>query len=154
VVHCAAVVAIEARRAHEVRDTNLRAVELVVGGAAERGDRSDRLHVEPGRAVRAGRSALRALADRHARERVCASKAEGEAYVRELQRDGARDPHRLPARDRRPRRSGISEGNHTIRAFLRELMVDTSSGFEIVDVRDLAALIAALVEPSAARAAT
>ncbi len=37
VVHCAGVVAIEARRAHEVRDTNLRSVELVVGGAAARG---------------------------------------------------------------------------------------------------------------------
>jgi dihydroflavonol-4-reductase len=37
-----------------------------------------------------------------------------------------------------------------VRAFLRELMVDTSGGFEIVDVRDLAALIAALVAPATA----
>ena len=37
VVHCAAVVATQARRAREVLDTNLRSVELVVGGAAHRG---------------------------------------------------------------------------------------------------------------------
>jgi hypothetical protein len=45
---------------------------------------------------------------------------------------------------------GLSEGNHTVRAFLRQLMADTDGGFEVVDVRDLAALIAALVAPSAA----
>src|SRR4051812_13634589 len=37
VVHCAAVVATRACRAREVLDTNLRSVELVVGGAAHRG---------------------------------------------------------------------------------------------------------------------
>ena len=34
---------------------------------------------------------------------------------------------------------GLSEGNHTLRVFLRDLMVITSSGFSVVDVRDLAA---------------
>lgn len=42
---------------------------------------------------------------------------------------------------------GLSEGNHTLRVFLRDLMVITSSGFSVVDVRDLAQVLAALVEP-------
>ncbi|HWF69927.1 MAG TPA: NAD-dependent epimerase/dehydratase family protein, partial [Mycobacterium sp.] len=37
VVHCAALVATEARRAREILDTNVRLVEVVLGGAAERG---------------------------------------------------------------------------------------------------------------------
>ena len=57
VVHCAAVVSTQARRAREVLDTNLRAVELVVGGAAHRGVGSI-IHIssvaalfEPGRPI-------------------------------------------------------------------------------------------------------
>ena len=37
VVHCAALVATDARRAKEIHDTNVRLVEVVVGGAVERG---------------------------------------------------------------------------------------------------------------------
>ena len=44
---------------------------------------------------------------------------------------------------------GLSEGNVAIRTFLRDTMVITSGGFQVVDVRDLATVHAALLEPDA-----
>jgi dihydroflavonol-4-reductase len=150
VVHCAAVVAIEARRAHEVRSTNLRAVERVVGGASERGIGAIVYVSSLGALFAPGaplseRSPLATAQSPYAR-----SKADGEAHVRELQNAGAPIRTVYPPAIIGPDDPGLSEGNHTVRAFLRQLMADTSSGFEVVDVRDLAALIAALVAPSAA----
>jgi nucleoside-diphosphate-sugar epimerase len=150
VVHCAAVVAIEARRAREVQDTNLRAVELVVGGAAERGVGAVVYVSSLGALFAPGaplseRSPIAAAQSPYAR-----SKADGEAYVRRLQDAGAAIRTVYPPGIIGPDDPGLSEGNHTVRAFLRQLMADTSSGFEVVDVRDLAALIAALVSPAAA----
>jgi len=150
VVHCAAVVAIEARRAQEVRSTNLRAVELVVGGAVERGVGSI-VYVSSLGALFAPGAPIREDSPVALGESAYArSKADGERYVRVLQSAGAPIRTVYPPGVVGPDDPGISEGNHTIRAFLRELMADTSSGFEVVDVRDLAALIAALVAPSAA----
>ena len=150
VVHCAAVVAIEARRAHEVRDTNLRSVELVVGGAADRGVRAIVYVSSLGALFAPGaplgeHSPIAAAHSPYAR-----SKADGEAYVRRLQEAGAPIRTVYPPGIVGPDDPGLSEGNHTIRAFLTQLMVDTATGFQIVDVRDLAALIAALVAPGAA----
>ncbi len=150
VVHCAAVVAIETRRAQEVLDTNLRAVELVVGGAAERGVGAIVYVSSLGALFAPGaplseHSPIAAASSPYAR-----SKADGEAYVRKLQSAGAPVRTVYPPGIVGPDDPGLSEGNHTIRVFLTQLMVDTATGFEIVDVRDLAALIAALVAPSAA----
>jgi nucleoside-diphosphate-sugar epimerase len=150
VVHCAAVVAIEARRAHEVQDTNVRAVELVVGGAAERAVGSIVYVSSLGALFAPGAPLCEDSPIAVAESAYARSKADGERYVRELQRAGAPIRTVYPPGIVGPDDPGISEGNHTVRAFLRELMVDTSGGFEVVDVRDLAALIAALVEPRAA----
>jgi len=148
VVHCAAVVAIEARRAREVQDTNLRAVELVVGGAAERGLGAIVYVSSLGALFAPGaplndRSPVAAAQSPYAR-----SKADGEAYVRGLQDAGAAVRTVYPPGIIGPDDPGLSEGNHTVRAFLRQLMADTATGFEVVDVRDLAELIAALVSPA------
>jgi nucleoside-diphosphate-sugar epimerase len=145
VVHCAAVVAIEARRAREVQDTNLRGVELVVGGAAERGVGAIVYVSSLGALFAPGpplseRSPIAAARSPYAR-----SKADSEAYVRGLQDAGAAVRTVYPPGIIGPDDPGLSEGNHTVRAFLRQMMADTSSGFEVVDVRDLALLIAALV---------
>ena len=150
VVHCAAVVAIETRRAREVEDTNLRAVELVVGGAAERGIGAIVYVSSLGALFAPGaplseRSPIAAAQSAYAR-----SKADGERYVRGLQDAGAPVRTVYPPGVIGPDDPGLSEGNHTVRAFLRQLMADTDSGFEVVDVRDLAALIAALAAPSTA----
>jgi nucleoside-diphosphate-sugar epimerase len=150
VVHCAAVVAIEARRAREVQNTNLRAVELVVGGAAERGIGAIVYVSSLGALFAPGaplseRSPIAAPQSPYAR-----SKADSELYARKLQEAGAPVRTVYPPGVIGPDDPGLSEGNHTVRAFLRQLMADTDGGFEVVDVRDLAAVIAALVAPSAA----
>jgi nucleoside-diphosphate-sugar epimerase len=150
VVHCAAVVAIEARRAREVEDTNLRAVELVVGGAAERGVASIVYVSSLGALFAPGAPLCEASPIAAAESPYARSKADGEAYVRGLQSAGAPIRTVYPPGVIGPDDPGLSEGNHTVRAFLRELMVDTASGFEVVDVRDLAVLIAALVPHSTA----
>jgi nucleoside-diphosphate-sugar epimerase len=150
VVHCAAVVAIEARRAHEVRDTNLRSVELVVGGAADRGVGAIVYVSSLGALFAPGAPLSEQSPIAAAQSPYARSKAEGEIYVRRLQASGAPIRTVYPPGIIGPDDPGLSEGNHTVGVFLNQLMADTSSGFEIVDVRDLAALIAALVEPSAA----
>jgi nucleoside-diphosphate-sugar epimerase len=150
VVHCAAVVAIEAHRAHEVRDTNLRSVELVVGGAAERGIGAIVYVSSLGALFAPGAPLSEHSPIAAARSPYARSKADGEAYVRKLQDAGAPIRTVYPPGIIGPDDPGLSEGNHTVGVFLNQLMADTSSGFEVVDVRDLAALIAALVTPSAA----
>jgi len=150
VVHCAAVVAIEARRAHEVRETNLRSVELVVGAAADRGMGAI-VYVSSLAALFAPGAPI----DEHSPIGVthspyARSKADGESYVRRLQEAGAPVRTVYPPAVIGPDDPGLSEANHAIRAFLTQLMLDTATGFEVVDVRDLAALIAALVAPGAA----
>ena len=150
VVHCAAVVAVEARRAREVLDTNLRAVELVVGGAAERGVGAIVYVSSLGALFAPGTPLSEHSPIASAQSPYARSKADGESYVRKLQDEGAPIRTVYPPAIVGPDDPGLSEGNHTIRAFLIQLMADTDTGFEVVDVRDLAALIAALVAPGAA----
>ena len=148
VVHAAALVALEAARAEEVLATNARGVEIVVGGAVRRGVRSivyvssgsalftpGTGSIGPGSAIATGTSA-------YAR-----SKADSERIVQRLQEAGAPIRSTYPPGIIGPADPGLSEGNHTIRTFLRDTMVVTSGGFQVVDVRDLAAVHAALLEP-------
>ena len=146
VVHTAAVVALEASRANEVLGTNLRGVQNVVGGAHARGIDTI-LYVSsagalwnPGGQVITADSPLAAARSAYAR-----SKAESERYVRDLQERGAPIRCVYPCGVIGPHDPGLSEGNHTLRVFLRDLMVITSSGFSVVDARDLAVLLAALL---------
>jgi nucleoside-diphosphate-sugar epimerase len=150
VVHAAALVALEAVRAKEVLATNPRGVENVVGGAVRRGLRSI-VYVSSGSAlftpgagpIGAG-SAIANGTSAYAR-----SKADSERIVQRLQEAGAPIRSTYPPGIIGPDDPGLSEGNHTIRTFLRDTMVITSSGFQVVDVRDLAAVHAALLEPQA-----
>ena len=146
VVHTAAIVALEASRAREVLGTNLRGVENVVGGAHARDIRSI-VYVSsvgalwnPSGKVITEDSPLAAARSAYAR-----SKADSERYVRDLQERGAPIRCVYPCGVIGPHDPGLSEGNHTLRVFLRDLMVITSSGFSVVDARDLAVLLAALL---------
>jgi nucleoside-diphosphate-sugar epimerase len=146
VVHTAAVVALEASRASEVLGTNQRGVENVVGGAHARGIGSI-VYVSsvgalwnPDGKVITEDSPLAVARSAYAR-----SKADSERYVRDLQDRGAPIRCVYPCGVIGPHDPGLSEGNHTIRVFLRDLMVITSSGFSVVDARDLAVLLAALL---------
>ena len=84
-----------------------------------------------------------------ARSTYAVSKADGERFVRDLEREGAPIRSTYPPGVFGPDDPGLSEGNHAIRAFLRDLMVITSTGLSLLDVRDLAAIHARIVEPDA-----
>jgi len=149
-VHAAAVVALEASRRQEVLATNFRAVELAVGGAHERGFRSIVYVSSLGALFSPGGPPIAADAPlARGRSAYAVSKAEGERFVRALERAGAPIRSSYPPAVIGPGDPGLSEGNHTIRAFLRDLMVITSSGFSLLDVRDLARVHARLVDPGA-----
>jgi nucleoside-diphosphate-sugar epimerase len=146
VVHAAAVVALEASRANEVLGTNQRGVENVVGGAHARGIGSI-VYVSSVGALwnPDGKMITEDSPLAVARSAYARSKADSERYVRDLQDRGAPIRCVYPCGVIGPHDPGLSEGNHTIRVFLRDLMVITSSGFSVVDARDLAVLLAALL---------
>lgn len=148
VVHAAAVVSMDAHRADEVLETNLRGVENVVGGAWERGARAIVYVSSLGALFAPGAGPITEdspITD--AESAYGRSKAQSERYVRGLQERGAPIRSVYPPGIVGPDDPGLSEANHAVCVFLRDLMADTSSGFEVIDVRDLAALIAALLRP-------
>ena len=148
VLHTAAVVALEASRAGEVLGTNLRGVENVVGGAHARGIGSIVYVSSVGALWNAeGKPITEESPLAVARSAYARSKADSERYVRALQERGAPIRVVYPCGVIGPDDPGLSEGNHTIRVFLRDLMVITSSGFSVVDARDLAVLLVALLSP-------
>ena len=151
VLHAAAVVALEASRAGEVLATNRLGVENVVGGAHARGLESIVYVSSQGALWSPGCGPITAESPlATARSAYARSKAESEEFVRDLQQRGAPIRCVYPCAVLGPDDPGLSEGNHTLRVFLRDLMVITSSGFSIVDARDLALVLAALVEPAQA----
>ena len=147
VVHAAALVALEAHRAREVLETNARAVELVVGGAHRLGV-GRILHVSSvGALFRPGGGPVGLDAPVVAGKNAYArSKADAERFVRGLQEQGAPISITYPSGVIGPDDPGLSESNHALRTFVRDVFVFTSGGFQVVDVRDLAAIHVALLE--------
>jgi nucleoside-diphosphate-sugar epimerase len=151
VVHAAAIVALGSSRAAEVLHTNARAAELVLGGA-HRNRLHSILHVSslsvlfsPGGPPIAPDAPLAAAESAYVR-----SKTEAERFVRRLQAEGAPICSTYPPAVVGPDDPELSVGNLAIRSFLRHGMALTSSGFQIVDARDLAALHVALLARGAA----
>ena len=150
VIHAAALVALRATDAAKVLATNQRAVELVVGGAHERGVETI-IYV----------SSLSALGSPggppitidspigYATSAYATSKADAERYVQGLQQAGAPIRSIYPPGVVGPTDPGMSEANHAVQVFLKDPMIDTSSGFCIVDVRDLAEVHAQLLRGGA-----
>lgn len=147
VFHSAALVEMKRKLAARVLATNRRGVELVVGGAVERGlpsivyvsslsvffqPGSEPLHLDM--PVVEGHTAY------------AKSKAEAEHVIRRLQDQGAPIRVSYPTGIIGPDDPGLSEANQAVFTFLKQTGVNTSSGFQIVDVRDLAALHVKLLE--------
>jgi nucleoside-diphosphate-sugar epimerase len=151
VVHAAAVVAFEHGREAEVLDTNARAAELVLGGARQRGLQSivyvSSLSVlfDPNGPRIAPDAPLATAGDAYVR-----SKTEAERFARSLQAEGAPLYTTYPPAVVGPDDPGLSVGNLAIRSLLRYGVALTSNGFQLVDVRDLAALHVALLVRDAA----
>ena len=147
VVHSAAVVTMQATRAREMLETNARGVDAVVGGAVRAGTPSVVYVSSIGALFRPGGPALTpdspVVPGSNAYGK---SKAQGEEAVRRWQAEGAPIQITYPTAVVGPDDPGLSESNHALRTFLGTTMVMTSSGFQLVDVRDLARVQARLVE--------
>jgi dihydroflavonol-4-reductase len=74
------------------------------------------------------------------------SKAQAEVYVRRLQEHGAPIRISYPAGIVGPDDPGMSAANNGVYAWVRDAGLITSSGLQVVDVRDLAALHVKLLE--------
>ena len=147
VIHTAAVVDLRRRSARAVEEANTRGVEIVVGGAVRRGIPSI-VHVSSLSVflVRNGppMSASSPIVD--GASAYARSKAAAERYVRGLQ--DARAPVGVcyPAGIIGPDDPGLSAMTAGLKSFMTSVFVLTSGGMQIVDVRDLAALLVTLLE--------
>jgi dihydroflavonol-4-reductase len=141
VVHVAALVDLRRAAARRVEDTNARGVELVVGGAAWRGlprivyVSSLGAFFTPGGPPLSPELPIAAGTTAYAR-----SKAHAERYVRRLQEQGAQIRISYPAAIVGPNDPTMSAANDGVRAHVRDLGIVTSTGLQVVDVRDLAML--------------
>jgi dihydroflavonol-4-reductase len=145
VVHAAALVALESHRAGEVQRTNVAGAEIVLGEAMRRGLASI-VYVSSSAALfRAGGPPIgpdSAVAE--ARSPYARSKAAAERFARGLLEGGAPLRISYPGGVVGPDDPGLSEMNHTLRVLVRDFVALTSSGVNVVDVRDLARAHAAL----------
>jgi len=147
VVHSAALVDLRRASARLVEETNARGVELVVGGAAQRGlpsivyVSSLSVFFVPG-----GPPVSPDLPIAPATTAYARSKAKAEVYVRQLQAQGAPIRISYPAGIVGPDDPGMSDANHAVYSWFKDTGVVTSSGFQPVDVRDVAALHLKLLE--------
>jgi dihydroflavonol-4-reductase len=147
VVHTAALVDLRRVAARRVEESNVRGVELVIGGAARRG-LSSIVHVSslgvffvPGGPTLSPQLPIAPGTTAYAR-----SKAHAEVYVRRLQEQGAPISISYPAGIVGPDDPGMSAATNGLHSFMRDVALLTSTGLQVVDVRDLAALHVKLLE--------
>ena len=146
IVHTAALVALEAHRAQEVHDTNARGVRLVVGGAAERGQPA--LYVSSAGALftRGSEYLTHESPVGESPSAYGASKAEAEHYVRSLQDRGATILTTYPTAVIGPDDPNFTDPNRALSLFVQWGGPLTSTGYQPIDVRDLAALHIRMLE--------
>jgi len=149
VVHAAAVVGIEGAKAAAASATNERGARNVLGIAAELGldpivyvSSFSALFTPGGAVLLTKDSPVAAAANPYAE-----SKAACERYARELQADGRPVVCVYPGGILGPGDPGLSEAMRAAVIWRRLTMADLNSGFLLVDVRDVAAVIAAAMRP-------
>jgi nucleoside-diphosphate-sugar epimerase len=125
--------------AQKVLDTNAKGVELVVGGAVKRGlpsivyVSSTSVFFEPG-----GEPIHLDMPIARGTTAYAQSKGQGEREVRRLQAEGAPIRVSYPTGIVGPDDPGLSDANGAVYIFFKQTGINTSSGYQIVDVRDLA----------------
>lgn len=148
VVHTAAMVSLDANKADLVYETNVRGTELVIGGAVERGFKSI-VHVSSVTALYdPGASVLNedVPVATGATSGYGRSKAQSERYVRELIEEGASIAITYPCTVLGPDDPAMSEGSQGLAIFFNQAFVLTTTGMQIIDVRDLANIHVMLLE--------
>jgi nucleoside-diphosphate-sugar epimerase len=147
VVHAAALVDLRRVAARLVEEKNTRGVELVVGGAVRRGLPSIIYVSSLGAFFTPGGPPLSPdLPVAPGTTAYARSKAQAERYVRRLQEQGAPIRISYPAGIVGPIDPTMSAANAGLRSMVRDIGLITSSGFQVVDVRDLATLHLKLLE--------
>ena len=147
VVHTAAMVSLDANKETLMRHTNLTGTQLVIGGAVAKGIRSI-VYVSSVAALYR-RDATVLNEDMPLAEPTSAymrSKRECEDYVRGLMDDGAPIAITYPTAVIGPNDPAMSEGNQGLAFFLRWCFVNTATGQQIIDVRELALAHVKLLE--------
>ena len=147
VFHAAALVDMRRSMANRVLETNGKGVELVVGGAHRRGlpsivyVSSLSVFFTPG----CGPIHLD-MPIANSTTAYGQSKGQCEHEIRRMQAEGAPIRVSYPVGIVGPDDPEMSDTNHALYTFLKQTGVNTSSGFQIVDVRDLARLHRLLLE--------
>lgn len=147
VLHAAAVVSLDAHRGDEVYRTNLRGTENVFGAARERGVGSLVYVSSAGALFTPGGPPIGP--DTPVAEATSAymrSKADTDRLARRLIDDGLPVRISYPVGVVGPDDPGLSESNQMLKTMFRDFVPITSSGVNLVDVRDLALIHVALVE--------
>jgi len=138
-VHAAAIVNVHAKDARKTVATNKRGTELVIGGAAEQGIERI-LQVSSVTALfgtnRTSIDENTPLGD--AAYGYARSKVESDRYVRRLQDQGAPIYTTYPGSVLGPDDPGMSEAVLGLQKCLDDVLLITSSGIQLIDVRDLA----------------
>lgn len=147
VIHSAAFVSLDPRKADEVYNSNINSIDAVLGSACELGIKSI-VYVSsigalfrPGLKVLDEQTPLGTATDAYQR-----SKRDCEALVRDMQAKGMPIQITYPAGVYGPDDPKLNESNESILAFLDTMVPITSSGIQTVDVRDLAAMQVYLLE--------
>jgi nucleoside-diphosphate-sugar epimerase len=148
VVHAAALVSIHASDSDKVLHNNLLGTRLVLGGAWQRG--IQRMVQVSSTTALFRRSVARVDENSPLGTALSGygrSKIECDKFVRELQDEGAPIYTTYPGSIMGPDDPGLSEAMIGLRTFLNTgLLLETTSGIQIIDVRDLAAAHLGLLE--------
>ncbi|MFN8602772.1 MAG: NAD-dependent epimerase/dehydratase family protein [Candidatus Binatia bacterium] len=147
VLHAAAVVSLDAHRGDEVYRTNLRGTENVFGAAREQRVASLVYVSSAGALFTPGGPPIGP--DTPVAEAMNAymrSKADTDRLARHLIADGLPVRISYPVGVVGPDDPGLSESNQMLRTLFRDFVPITSSGLNLVDVRDLALVHVVLLE--------
>jgi dihydroflavonol-4-reductase len=147
VVHAASVVDFKARDAEATYRTNVQGTQLVIGGAAQRGLAAI---VYVSSVVALYRPRARRLDEHSPLARpgsaYARSKVESERYVRGLLAEGAPIRIAYPSSVIGPGDPVMCEGNNGLAYFFNHYFMRTSGGMQIIDVREMAAVLVRLLE--------
>lgn len=148
VVHAAALVSVHASDSDKVLHNNLLGTRLVLGGAWQRG--IQRMVQVSSTTALFSRSAARVNEISPLGTALSGygrSKIECDKFVRELQDEGAPIYTTYPGSIMGPDDPGLSEAMIGLRTFLNTgMLLDTTGGIQIIDVRDLARAHLGLLE--------
>lgn len=153
-VHAAAVVGVERSRAEEIYRSNLQAIHAVMDTAVEMGI-AQIIYVSSIGALCTDREQLsKDVVDESAplgtsQEAYRRSKTDCERHVRHLQEQGAPIQMVYPTAVLGPDDPGLSESNNGLRIFVSQVVPMSSSGFQLVDARDIAIVHRLLLERGA-----